>query len=77
MSKPTLAFIGGGNMATSLVGGLLEQGYPATTRIIVSDPMEENRDRLQKQFGINTSSDNLEYCSINKLMSWSLQSNLK
>jgi len=58
VSKPTLTFIGGGNMATSLVGGLLEQNYPANN-IIVSDPMEENCHRLQKQFGINTSSDNL------------------
>lgn len=58
MSKPTLAFIGGGNMATSLVGGLLEKGYPASN-ITVSDPMQENRDRLHQQFGINTTEDNL------------------
>jgi len=45
-------------MATSLVGGLLEQGYPPG-RITVSDPMAENLDRLQQQFGINTTSDNL------------------
>lgn len=57
MNKPALAFIGGGNMATSLVGGLLEQGYPSSS-ITVSDPMADNRDRLQ-QFGINTTSDNL------------------
>ena len=58
MSKPVLAFIGGGNMATSLVGGLLEKGYPANN-IIASDPMQENRDRLHQQFGINTTADNL------------------
>lgn len=57
MNKPTLAFIGGGNMATSLVGGLLEQGYPANN-ITVSDPMPENRDKLEQQFGVATSSDN-------------------
>ena len=58
MSKPALAFIGGGNMATSLVGGLLDKGYP-TNNIIVSDPLQENRDRLRQQFGINTTADNL------------------
>ena len=58
MSKPALTFIGGGNMATSLVGGLLEQGYPPHS-ITVSDPLAENRDRLQQQFGINITSDNL------------------
>ncbi len=57
MNKPTLAFIGGGNMATSLIGGLLEKGYPASN-ITASDPMKENRDRLSQQFGINTTDDN-------------------
>lgn len=59
MNKPALAFIGGGNMATSLVGGLLEQGYPAN-KITVSDPVAENCNRLQQQFGIKTSSNNQE-----------------
>ncbi|MEH6468068.1 MAG: NAD(P)-binding domain-containing protein, partial [Porticoccus sp.] len=57
MNTATLTFIGGGNMATSLIGGLLEKGYPANN-ITVSDPLKENRDRLSQQFGINTTSDN-------------------
>ena len=57
MNKPTLAFIGGGNMATSLIAGLLEKGYPAKN-ITVSDPLKENRERLSQQFGINATSDN-------------------
>ena len=57
MNTVTLAFIGGGNMATSLIGGLLEKGYPANN-ITVSDPLKENQDRLSQQFGINTTSDN-------------------
>lgn len=57
MNTSTLAFIGGGNMATSLIGGLLEKGY-SSNNITVSDPMKENRDRLSQQFGINTTSDN-------------------
>lgn len=59
MNKPTLAFIGGGNMATSLIGGLLEQGYLAK-QITASDPLEENRLRLQQQFGIHTSDNNVD-----------------
>jgi pyrroline-5-carboxylate reductase len=57
VNTSTLAFIGGGNMATSLIGGLLEKGY-SSNNITVSDPMKENRDRLSQQFGINTTSDN-------------------
>ena len=59
MSKPTLTFIGGGNMATSLIGGLLEQNYPANL-ITVGTPTQENRERLQQQFGINTTDNNKE-----------------
>ena len=57
MNKPTLAFIGGGNMATSLIGGLLEKGFPANN-ITASDPLKENRDRLSQQFSINCTDDN-------------------
>ncbi len=47
----TLAFIGGGNMASAIIGGLIKQGTPAN-RILVVEPFEEARQRLQAQFGV-------------------------
>ena len=41
-----ISFIGGGNMAQALIGGLLSRGLPAT-RISVSDPVEHVREILQ------------------------------
>ena len=35
-----ICFIGGGNMAQALIGGLISRGLPST-RITVSDPVEQ------------------------------------
>ncbi|HMW14928.1 MAG TPA: pyrroline-5-carboxylate reductase [Pseudomonadales bacterium] len=53
-----LAFIGAGNMSSSLIGGLLEQGYPAS-QIIATDPSPQQRDAVANRFGIEVSADNV------------------
>jgi pyrroline-5-carboxylate reductase len=51
-TSQTLAFIGGGNMASAIIGGLIKQGTPPS-RILVVEPFEEARQRLQSQFGVS------------------------
>ena len=46
-----ITFIGGGNMASAIIGGLLRQGM-TTRQIDVVEPYAEARDKLQAQFGI-------------------------
>lgn len=46
-----ICFIGGGNMATALIGGLLGQGFTAT-QISVVEINADNRNRLQQEFGV-------------------------
>ena len=55
--KHTIGFIGGGNMARSLIGGLIRAGYPADA-LSVADPNESIRSALATDFGIQTTSDN-------------------
>ena len=50
-----ISFIGGGNMAAALIGGLAGR-LTAAANIHVVDLSAEVRDRLQQQFGVTTSS---------------------
>ena len=51
-----IAFIGGGNMARSLVAGLRRQGLTAD-RIVVADPQDALRQGLQAEFGVRVCAD--------------------
>ncbi len=57
MSEAKLVFIGGGNMATSLIGGLIEKGYP-TSHIVACDPVIDSGKRLEATFDITTHTEN-------------------
>ena len=59
MSNPSIAFVGAGNMAASLIGGLRAQGLDAS-QIRASDPGAETRERVSAEHGIKTFADNAE-----------------
>jgi len=51
MKDSKIAFIGGGNMAFSLIGGLVAGNCPGSN-IHVSDPKQNSLDAMEKEFGI-------------------------
>lgn len=66
MNPRTIGFIGGGNMAASLVGGLLADGTPAS-QIWISAPSETTRQRHRDRFGIQVVENNSElvhHCNV-------------
>jgi pyrroline-5-carboxylate reductase len=59
MRESTIAFVGGGNMARSLIGGLLADGCN-TGNIRVADPRGSQLESLRRQFSVTTSLSNEE-----------------
>ncbi|HAS50620.1 MAG TPA: pyrroline-5-carboxylate reductase [Gammaproteobacteria bacterium] len=59
MKDLPIAFIGGGNMARSLIGGLLASGADAD-HLWVAEPDAGQRELLRGRFGVHTSFDNRE-----------------
>lgn len=56
---PRIAFIGAGNMARALAGGLIARGHDRS-RIVATDPDEGARDAIRSAHGIEVSADNAE-----------------
>ena len=59
MLNKNICFIGGGNMARSLIGGLIADGCRPDT-IWAADPDEGQRDALGRAFAVQTVSSNTE-----------------
>lgn len=51
MTIDTLAFIGGGNMASAILGGLVRSGRKPADMLVL-DPHDGTRERVQQEFGV-------------------------
>ncbi|OEY66481.1 pyrroline-5-carboxylate reductase [Marinobacter sp. X15-166B] len=56
-TSATISFIGAGNMASAIIGGMLENGFKAAD-IWVSAPVDKELQSLRKRFGVSVTTDN-------------------
>ncbi|MCL4123158.1 UNVERIFIED_CONTAM: hypothetical protein GTU68_048301 [Idotea baltica] len=66
MKESNIAFIGGGNMALSLIGGLIADGF-SSDNIHVSDPDANRLETIKATYAVHTHTDNCEaarHCQI-------------
>lgn len=56
--KVKIGFIGLGNMARAMIGGMLQKGMGNASDILGSSKTKETAERIQKEFGICTMTDN-------------------
>lgn len=61
--QPIIAFMGCGNMAQSLISGLVESGFDRT-HIWATDRNKEKREHVKSKFGIGTESDNIKAATL-------------
>ena len=60
VERAKLGFIGCGNMARALIGGVIASGYADPRDILASEPSEEAREQVAGQYGIVVTGDNVE-----------------
>ena len=53
-------FIGTGNMATAMMGGIIENHIASPEEIIGADPFAPGRERVKEKYGIRVTADNNE-----------------
>jgi len=62
-TERVIGFIGGGNMARSLVGGLIARGH-SPQHLIVADPVASQRELLERDYRIRTTTNNADVAGV-------------
>ncbi len=64
----TIGFLGGGNMAEALIRGLVRGGHLEPEHVGASGPRPERMEELARDYGIRTTTDNVELVEQSKIV---------
>ena len=67
-----LAFVGGGNMANAILGGLLREGL-APKQVVVIEPFAETADKLRKELGVEVHAQASHVLANSDLVVWAVK----
>jgi len=70
--NPSITFIGGGNMASALLGGLLRNGWSRDDITVVEHHADQRR-RIEESFGVATLASHEGASSGSKVVVWALK----
>jgi pyrroline-5-carboxylate reductase len=66
--KKSVGFIGGGQMCSALLGGLIHAGVVTKDKVIVSDTYQPQLDKLASSFGVKTTMDNIKVMNFSDII---------
>ena len=71
-----VGFIGGGNMASAMIGGMLRKAVVSRDDLMVSVRTKESAERLREQFGIAAVTDNASVAEISDIVFLAVKPNI-
>ena len=76
MSMKTIGFIGGGNMASAIIGGILSSGLSDSDHVLAADRADTARAKLEETYAIRTFSDNTAVSAAADILFLSVKPNI-
>lgn len=71
-----VGFIGSGNMGKAIIGGILRAGLYEPSQIIASARTDETAERMAKEFGIRTTTDNVQVSEVSDILFLAVKPNV-
>ncbi|HAE62934.1 MAG TPA: pyrroline-5-carboxylate reductase [Eubacteriaceae bacterium] len=63
-----IGFVGCGNMAQAMIGGIIDSGLVTSENVYVSNPIVEQLDLVRLKYGVNVTNDNKQVAKVSDIL---------